>query len=69
MQTGFLILFRSSGSKALSCWSCKCKGYYKHISVNFDSGVDFNDPEYGFKEEDKELRKVNPRRFNIQTMG
>lgn len=53
--------------KALSYWLCKCKCYCKRISVDFDSGVDFDDPEYGFKEEDKELRKVKPRRLDVQT--
>lgn len=26
--------------------------------VDFDRGVDFDDPEYGFKEEEKEFQKV-----------
>lgn len=28
------------------------------MTANFDRGVDFDDPEYGFKEEDKDLQKV-----------
>lgn len=66
MGMGFLTLPRRSRMKALSCWSCKSMYYCKRITVDIDSGVDFDDPDYGFKEEDKAHRKVKLRRVEVQ---